>query len=343
VSVSAGWALRRRPRAALPLRLLVMAVADRCDQRCTHCQIWKGDGGAVLSRGERLAIVDDALAAGVEEALLTGGEPLLSADLWPIAERLRGGGVRLMLATNGMLLARYAADVGRLFHEVYVSLDGATAASHDRWRGVASFGRMAAGVARLRHLAPSVQVVTRTTLHAGNLDEFEGIVAASRLLGADHASFLPLDASSGAFGGEPEARVPLVPTAEQVEAFEVTVDRMAAAGGFRGGFVLESREKLHRLGRHLRASGGHQPFERPACDAPSWSVVVEAHGALRPCFFHEPIGDARDGIARIRASAGYADVLAGIDSPNQTCARCVCPKKRGGRGLRGSWLRGLAR
>jgi MoaA/NifB/PqqE/SkfB family radical SAM enzyme len=324
-----------------PLRLLVMAVADRCDQRCAHCQIWKGHDAPVLSRGERLAIVDDALAAGVEEALLTGGEPLLSADLWPVAERLRDGGARLMLATNGMLLARYAGEVGRLFHEVYVSLDGAAAASHDRWRGVASFGRMAAGVARLRHLAPSVRVVTRTTLHAGNLDEFEGIVAAARRLGADHASFLPLDASSGAFGGEPDARRALLPRPGQVGAFEAEVGRMAAAGSFRGGFVLESPDKLRRIARHLRASGGDAPFERPACDAPSWSLVVEAHGALRPCFFHQPVGDARDGIARIRASTAYAEALAGIDAPNPTCARCVCPKKRGGRDLRSLLTRGL--
>jgi molybdenum cofactor biosynthesis enzyme MoaA len=33
--------------------------------------------------------VDEAIALGVEEVLLTGGEPLLSPDLWPIAERLK--------------------------------------------------------------------------------------------------------------------------------------------------------------------------------------------------------------------------------------------------------------
>jgi len=95
------------------LRLLVLAVADRCDQRCRHCQIWQGTDAPALTREERLRVVDDALAAGASEALLTGGEPLLSADLWPVAERLRAGGARLMLATNGMLLERYAADVAR--------------------------------------------------------------------------------------------------------------------------------------------------------------------------------------------------------------------------------------
>ena len=82
------------PARAERLRLLVLAVSDRCDQRCVHCQIWMGppEGSPrSLTRDERLAIVDEAIRIGVEQVLLTGGEPLLSADLWPIAERLKGG------------------------------------------------------------------------------------------------------------------------------------------------------------------------------------------------------------------------------------------------------------
>lgn len=327
------------PARATRLRLLVLAVSDHCDQTCAHCDIWRGEGRAAsLSREERLAIVEDALAGGVEEALLTGGEPLLSADLWPLAERLRAGGVRLSLATNGMLLDRYAGRVAGLFHEVYVSLDGASAATHDGLRGVPAFDRLAAGLRALRAApsGPSVLCTARVTLHGGNLGEFGAIVAAARGLGVDHVSFLPLDAASLAFGGHPERRLPLLPSAPAVRAFVAEVARLEAAGAFADGFVLESPAKLGRLARHLEASQGRAAFARPPCDAPWWSSVVEADGSVRPCFFHEPVADARAGLRAIRASAGYSTALARIRRPNPTCDRCVCPKRRGV-GLAEAW------
>lgn len=328
-------ALRRvrdwRPARPGRLDLLVLAVADRCDQRCLHCQIWQGGGaGEHLTLGERLRVVDEALEAGAREALLTGGEPLLSADLWPLAERLRAGGARLMLASNGMLLERYAERVGALFAEVYLSLDGAPA-THDVARGVPAFARLQAGVRALRMVSPRVRVTTRTTLHALNIGEVEEIVAAAGCLGADHASFLPLDAASDAFGGDPAARSALVPGAAQVAAFEAAIARLQK-GGALGGFVLEPAARLRAIARHLRASGGEGRHERPRCDAPWWSVVVEADGRLRPCFFHETAGDVRAGLTEVRASESYRARLRTLRAPNAVCERCVCPKWRGPEG-----------
>ena len=309
------------------LRLLVLAVADRCDQRCRHCQIWQGTDAPALTRAERLRVVDEALASGASEALLTGGEPLLSPDLWPIAERLRAGGARLMLATNGMLLARYAAEVARLFDEVYVSLDGPSASVHDAQRGVPAWDRVAAGLRALRALPTRPRLVARSVLHAGTIDALAETIAAARSLGADQVSFLPLDAASDAFGAQPSARAALVPTEAQVARFE---DAVRALGASADGFVAERPEKLLRFARHLRASAGALPFERPPCDAPWWSVVVEADGALRPCFFQPAVADVRDGLRAVRSGSAYRDALRRIRRPNEACARCVCPKRRGG-------------
>jgi Fe-coproporphyrin III synthase len=326
-----GWLrLGRRPRAAR-LRMLVLELSDRCDQRCMHCSIWEGPaaGPARLSLDERLKVVDDALAAGAREALLTGGEPLLSEDLWPVAARLRAGGARVLLSTNGMLLERYAAEAARLFHEVYISLDGADAATHDGLRGVASFARLVGGIAALRRESPRPLIVLRSTVHAGNIETLAETVATARGTGADHVSFLPLDASSAAFGGRPGARRALVPTAEQVRHLRATVEQLGADGRLGDGFVLESAARLQRLADHLDGSGGRRPFARPRCDAPRWSSVVTADGTVRPCFFHAPVGDVRRGLGPTRASTAYREALSRIDAPNDTCGRCVCPKWRG--------------
>jgi MoaA/NifB/PqqE/SkfB family radical SAM enzyme len=218
--------------------------------------------------------------------------------------------------------------VGERFDEVYVSLDGASAATHDEIRGAAAFARVARGVRALRRTAPRMRIVARCTLNARNLHEVPRAVTQARRIGFDHVSFLPLDAFSSAFGGLPMARLRLVPTSEQVAAFEADVDRLERAGALADGFVLESPARLRALARHLRASGGTGAFERPPCDAPWWSSVVEADGRIRPCFFHDPVGHAREGLVQVRASDGYAEALARIRAPNETCTRCVCPKKR---------------
>jgi hypothetical protein len=154
-------------------------------------------------------------------------------------------------------------------------------------------------------------------------------VAAARALGVDHASFLPLDATSDAFGGDTAARAALIPTAVQVEAYEAAIERMTAAGALDDGFVLDPPERMRAIARHLRASGGDGAFTRPRCDAPWWSVVVEADGALRPCFFHAAAGDARSGLEAARGSRAFRTALRTVRGANAVCARCVCPKWRG--------------
>jgi radical SAM protein with 4Fe4S-binding SPASM domain len=62
------------------------------------------------------------------------------------------------------------------------------------------------------------------------------------------------------------------------------------------------------------------------------SAVVEGNGDVRPCFFHDAIGNVRrqplDAIVRrhLRAFRATLDT-----TTNDTCARCVCSLKTGWR------------
>ena len=115
-----------------PLQDLRISVTDRCNFRCGYCmpkEIFNRDY-QFLAREQLLTFEEIARVAqilvdrGVSKIRLTGGEPLLRAQLERLVEMLDLPGVDLTLTTNGSFLARKAqvlADAG--LTRVTVSLD----------------------------------------------------------------------------------------------------------------------------------------------------------------------------------------------------------------------------
>jgi radical SAM protein with 4Fe4S-binding SPASM domain len=113
---------------------------------------------------------------------LMGGELFLRSDWLAIAERLRSGGVDLVLFTNGWLLDRERiAQIKALEpRTVGLSLDGARPEIHDEQRGVeGSFERVWRGLEGLRKAGLATSVITTLTRH--NLYELPAL--AQLLLG----------------------------------------------------------------------------------------------------------------------------------------------------------------
>jgi cyclic pyranopterin phosphate synthase len=116
-----------------PLGDLRISVTDRCNFRCRYCMPREhfGKDHRFLPRAELLSFEEIArfsrLAAelGVKKLRLTGGEPLLRAELPRLVGFLREiPGVDLALTTNGALLERDAAALARAgLGRLTVSLD----------------------------------------------------------------------------------------------------------------------------------------------------------------------------------------------------------------------------
>lgn len=124
-----------------PLRDLRISVTDRCNFRCPYCMPKEifGPGHAFLrdpqlmTLAELTHIVRAFRALGVEKVRLTGGEPLLRADVPELVRVLKQEiGIRdVALTTNGWMLeklapALHAAGLDRLNVSVD-SLDDVTA------------------------------------------------------------------------------------------------------------------------------------------------------------------------------------------------------------------------
>lgn len=151
---------------------LAWQITNRCRCRCLHCCEESGPDKAwpdELDRAEALRLARDTVALGVPYAAFGGGEPLSCPHVWEVFETLVGGGVGLKVETDGTLIDEAAADRLRDLHAgcVQISVEGATAAVHDRVRPGGDFRAAVKAMERLaaRGIAPEfVFVPTRHNL-----------------------------------------------------------------------------------------------------------------------------------------------------------------------------------
>lgn len=317
------------------LPLVIFYPTSRCNSRCVSCDWWQHAGDDDLTLGE----IDDIAAAlpalGTRLVAFSGGEPLLRPDVFDAAERFRARGLRLHLLTSGVLLERFADRVAEQFVRVVVSLDATTEAEYHAIRGVAALATVERGIGRLRRLAPHLPITARATLHRMNFRRLPQLIDHAKAMAFSGISFVAADVSSTAFGrARPPDRQALTLDRTEIAEFETVVEHTIAAhrADFESGFIAESPEKLRRLPRHYTALTGDGPFPPVACNAPWVSVVIEANGSVRPCFFHESIGNVRETpLASIVADNLRAFRRTFRVGANPVCARCVCSLKTGWR------------
>src|SRR4030042_4150654 len=170
-----------------PLRLLAWEVARRCNLACLHCRAAAGSGpyAGELHNAEGLALLDDLARMGQVVPILTGGEPLLRDDIFELIEYGTKLGLRVVMAVNGTLLPPPVAHLlkAKGIQRVSISLDGASAASHDRLRAVpGAFGGALNGIAACREAGLPFQV--NTTITKANLKELPAVYEIAIALGA---------------------------------------------------------------------------------------------------------------------------------------------------------------
>jgi len=319
------------------LPLLIFYPTGRCNSRCVSCDWWKHSGADDLSLAEIRELASALPALGTRLVVFSGGEPLLRPEVFDAAEIFRANGMTLHLLTSGVLLERFVARVAQQFARVIVSLDAADERLYEAIRGVDGLTIVGRGIAALQRVAPDLPITARATLHRLNFRELPRLVVHAKSLGLDGISFLSADLSSSGFGramapdGTPRTSLEdLALDREDVREFEATIEHTIARYGseFSSGFIAESPDKLRRLARYYSAVLGDEPFPRVACNAPWVSVVIEANGSVRPCFFQDSIGNVRrtpiDTIVSDHLRAFRRSLDVGTDP---VCVRCVCSLK----------------
>jgi MoaA/NifB/PqqE/SkfB family radical SAM enzyme len=314
------------------LPILVLFPHSRCNCRCVMCDIWRIRQARNLTVSDLEPHLEFIRQLKVHWIVFSGGEPQLNPDLESLGVLLRENGIRLTLLTAGLLLRTHAASVARLMDDVIVSLDG-PCEIHDGIRGVPrAFERLAHGVEALRSVRPQITVTARCTVQRGNGAALRATVRAAKALRLDSISFLAADLTSQAFnrpkGWSPARQSEVALDGEEVQRLQEEVEALIADHGqdIRSGYILESPEKLRRIVGHFRAHLGQVRATAPRCNAPWVSAVIEADGTVRPCFFHQPLGNIHDRpLLEVLNGNEAVEFRERLDIRNNpVCRNCVC-------------------
>ncbi|MEX2176903.1 MAG: GTP 3',8-cyclase MoaA [Pirellulaceae bacterium] len=296
---------------------LRISVTDRCNIRCFYCMpdenIRFKPRSEILTFEEIERFVRVVAPCGVNKLRLTGGEPLVRADLPVLVERLAAiDGIRdIALTTNGILLEEHAQtlkDAG--LTRINISLD---ALSEETFRRIArrdGLDRVLAGIHAARRVG--FQKIRLNAVAIKGITEPEIVPLAQFARRHDlemrFIEFMPLDAeqhrqhdqvhSGDEIRRQLEAAIaPLEPAARPDPSQPATDFRFADGSGTIG-FI--------------------NPVSQPFCEDCN-RLRLTAEGQVRNCLFSTVEWDAR---AVLRGSGSDPDLLALVRD-------CVAAKKPG--------------
>ncbi len=320
-----GVMLARAVSGRAPFKLTV-AVTYECDQRCTHCRIWRRERTDELSAGEWRRVWR-AASGSLSWIDLTGGEVTSRPDFAEIAIAAVeecGSLAMLHYPSNGkrpdtlerVTRAIVGAGPNRLV--LSISLDGPKAL-HDRLRGdKGAFDSAIESYRRIRAL--DVEVYFGMTLSPRNIDVLDATYEAIRDEIADfawrdlHINFL--HESGHFFGNDGIERSDPGDLRAVIQRF---VDKR---GGSRSPTHLLENVYLKHVSEHLET--GRSPL---GCSSLAGHCFIDPTGTVYPChIWDEPIAGLRDhgySLARVWATRRAQDVRADVLADR--CPGCWTP------------------
>jgi radical SAM protein with 4Fe4S-binding SPASM domain len=170
---------------------VVWDFTHKCNRSCKHCY---SNSGAVneeeLTTQQAFAAVDQIADAGVTALAFSGGEPLTRKDFFQVARYASDRGLYVSVASNGTLLTK--ENVQKLkeakVNYIDVSIDGASAKTHDDFRGVpGTFDKAVAGLKNC--VEADLCVCIATTVGKNNMAELPAIIDLAEEIHAERFTY----------------------------------------------------------------------------------------------------------------------------------------------------------
>ena len=295
--------------------LVFWETTRACQLACRHCranaqpQALPGE----LNHDEGMAFIDSLAEFGRPYPILvlTGGDCLLREDIWELVDHAVSLGIPTALSPSVTpMLTPEAIEriVSSGVKAVSISLDGATAATHEGVRGIPGhFPATVAAVRKLKEAGLTVQI--NTTVMAGNVHEMPDIAALLAAMDVDiwEVFFLVHVGRGVATGALDPAQHEdvchflydssqygfIVRTVEAPFFRRVVTERRAGGPTPDSDLYRELSGNLHAL----MGAGTHRPSAHTAATRDGKGIVFVAHdGDVYPAgFLPVVLGNVRDG------------------------------------------------
>ena len=318
------------------LRLVAWETTRNCNLDCMHCRAsaTHGPHSGELDTPASLRLLDQIAEVGSPIVILTGGEPLLRPDIFEISKYGTDKGLRMVMAPNGTLITEtivgQMADSG--IQRISVSLDGSTAESHDRFRGVdGAFDGALRGIRLAREAGIEFQI--NTTITKTNIDQIPKIQQLAVELGAvAHHIFLLVPTGRGKY---------IVDQEITSEEYEETLN-----------WFYDQREKTplqlkatcaphyyRILRQRSKEEGKSVTFETHGMDAMTRGCLggtgfcfISHTGIVQPCgFLNVDCGDiTKTSFVDVWNRSDVFSSLRNFDNLNGKCGKCEFKKVCGG-------------
>ena len=304
-------------------RDLRISLTDRCSLRCTYCMPEQGNEwlarASILSTDEIVEVATVAASLGIRTFRLTGGEPLLRADIIDVVRRVSAiegpeGPVEVAMTTNGITLAKKLPDlIDAGLTRLNISIDTvdrqrfADLTRRDRIDDVFE-GIAAAAASDLRPLK-----LNTVAMRGVNDDELPDLVAFAMEVGAQlrFIEQMPLDA------GHTWDRASMVTREEILEKLSARWSLEPVPG--RGGAPAEK----WRIDGGPHEVGVIASVTAPFCGACD-RLRLTADGQLRNCLFSNAEYDLIDSL-RGPAASDPAQRAAAIGAMLRSCVHGKLP------------------
>ena len=253
------------------IRYLRLSITTRCNLDCVYCGKAACEKRATELSPDELGRIARAFAAcGIERVRITGGEPLVRADVCEIVRVVRQNGdfSRVSLTTNGVLLADCAEKLAQAgLTDVNVSLDSTDHHVYRKLTGSDALRRVLDGIDSARDAGLSPIKINAVLMRGVNDDGAEALV--------DLARREPIDVRF----------IELMPFADPAETarLRVTGEELLSRFPF-----LEPVGALEGTARYYKAPGfaGRvgliSPVTRKFC-ADCDRIRVLSDGCVKPC------------------------------------------------------------
>lgn len=181
--------------------MVAWELTRSCNLSCSHCRASaeKGPYEGELTREEVLRVMDEIASFSKPIIIMTGGEPLLRPDIFKLARYGTERGLRMVMATNGILITEEILKEmkGSGIQRISISLDGPDPRSHNEFRKTeGSFEGSIRGIELAKREGLEFQI--NTTITQANLHLLPDILRLAVDLGAvAHHIFLLVPTGRG--------------------------------------------------------------------------------------------------------------------------------------------------